>query len=234
MKKLFLTFCMWLMTMPAFAGKPIDLDTKIKWKPIVVVAAMHDAGIRGDKSDCWERIYTDILGGIAEKKTCSLGEAIEICATAFATSVVQIYEGRGCNLSVNDMADMCSEFAVALYKENNKNITHIYLGDDAYHPAGRVYSKDKKFYVDSLSSPVKIKYWDEYVNCYDAVFEATTNKKIAVCAGFSAEDGWSETEFKVTDSKYKKYEFSLNSQQRLTRPDEGRAWLHYTLESKYF
>lgn len=217
MKKICMLFCALLMSFPALAGKKIDVNTPIKWNSIVVVAAMHDVGIRGDESFCWESVYEYILRKMSSKDKNSLKEAITYCVEALWNADYW----NECNLSKKSDT-ICPEFAVALVKENNKKVTSIALEDGAYHPAGRAYTEDKKFYVDDT----------EKSRCGYAVYEADTDKKIAVCKDFGGDDGVYEVDFKVIDARYKSYEFHLFEGHYLTSPDEGRIYLSYSIKGK--
>ncbi len=222
MKKIFIL--PFLIPTVAFAIK-IDANTKIAWNAIVVVAALHDVGLNGDSLNYHPDVvltYNRILDDLLNRKTFSAADAVSVCMQQCNKSVF-LKEGRG--ESGRKCPDICKNFGTSLITENNKGIKSIKLdgiyGDSVYHPMGRIYSSDKKFY--SFSADTKSS------TCNDAVFESSTDKKIAVCTDGFGEGGLSETHFKVIDQKYNGFDFVLGCKFCITcdNGDEGSCWLNY-------
>ena len=223
MKKIFILS--FLIPTVALAVK-IDANTKIAWNAIVVVAALHDVGLNGDSLNFHPDVvltYNRILDDLLNRKTFSATDAVSVCMQQCNKSVF-LKEGRG--QSGKKCPDICKSFGMALVTENNKGIKSIKLddsvyGDSVYHPMGRIYSRDKKFYAFSAGATL---------GNYDyAIFESSTNKKIAVRADGFGEGGLSETNFKVIDKKYNGVDFVLGCKYCITcdNGNEGSCWLDY-------
>lgn len=220
MKKIFILS----MLIPSIAlAVKIDANTKIKWNAIVVVAALHDVGLEAnpgtnlDVALTYDNILSDLLG----RETFSVVDAVSVCMQQ-CNKCSLLKEGHG--ESGKKCPEICKNFGTALVTENNKGTNSIKLSDYSYHPDGRIYSSDKKFYA-LISVDPKSSQW-----CKDAIFESSTNKKIAVCTlkGYFAEDGADEKHFDVIDSNYKGFDFVLGCNYCITcENDEGRCSLHY-------
>lgn len=212
-----------LTTLPAFAVK-INPDTQIQWNAIVVVAALHDVGLNGDSLNFHPDValtYNRILNDLLSRKTFSAADAVSVCVQQCDKSSF-LKEGRG--ESGKKCPDICKDFGMALATENNKGIKSIKLDEgyyDGYHPLGRVYTSDNKFYSLSVE--------EKTGGCNDAIFESSTDKKIAVCTDGFGEGGVSETHFKITDPKYNGFDFMLGCKYCITCPggDEGVCRLEY-------
>ena len=215
-----------LIALPVFAVK-ITADTQIKWNAIVVVAAANSVGLESYYGTHTEisSTYNKIMDDLLNRKTFSANEAVSVCIKYCEKSDF-LKNGRG--KSAKQCPDMCETFGYALVVENNKGTKSLALDvDGAYHPAGRVYTKDKRFYAEKTN----IK---NSARCSDVIFESATNKKIAVCSNEIAEDGASDIVFKITDSRYKGYEFKELCHYSLTVDDDGGCWLSYeSPQSKY-
>ncbi len=202
----------------------IDANTKIQWNAIVVVAALHDVGLNGNSRKFHPDVvltYNRILDDLLSRKTFSAADAVSVCVQQCNKSSF-LKEGRGD--SGKKCPDICKNFGMALVTENNKGRKSIKLsegGYDTYHPMGRIYTSDNKFYA--LSVEEKTNSWN------DSIFESSTNKKIAVGIDVFGDDGLSETYFKITDPKYNGFDFVLSCSYCLTCPDgdEGKCWLDY-------
>ncbi len=203
----------------------IDANTKIQWNAIVVVAALHDVGLNGDSLNFHPDVvltYNRILDDLLSRKTFSATDAVSVCVQQCNKSSF-LKEGRG--ESGKKCPDICKDFGMALVTENNKGIKSIKsdggYGTVSYHPMGRIYTSDNKFYALSVKEKTDA--------CNYAIFESSTNKKIAVCTDGFGEGGLSETHFKITDQKYNGFDFVLGCKYCITcdNGDEGACWLEY-------
>lgn len=229
MKKIFMLFL--LVPTVAFAVN-IDANTQRKWNSLVVVAALHDAGLYGNGYKYHADVvqtYNDIVENLLKRKTFSVKDAVSVCVQQCNKSAF-LKEGRG--QSGRKCPSICKDFGDALITESNKNVKYMYLGDlFGYHPQGRIYSgKDGTgdFYANK-STPVTIQgnknRTGQPLSCEYAVFESKTNKKIAVCDSMGGEDGVFSMYFKSIDSNYKNYNFILECSYSMLSDDEGRCSL---------
>lgn len=238
MKKIFIL--PFLIPMAAFAVK-IDANTKIQWNAIVVVAALHDVGLEShfDSNSDVALTYNRILEDLLNRKTFSATDAVSVCMQQCNKSSF-LKEGRG--QSGKKCPDICKGFGMALVTENNKEIKSIQLGengygvDPAYHPMGRIYSFDKKFYVASTKTDYTLSKDNPkfHLPCNEAVFESKSNKIVAVCDSITAEGGVSDIEFMVVEPKYKEYGFRSSCSFSMLQNDEGSCSLSVSSpESRY-
>ena len=176
----------------------IDINTKIKWNSIVVVAAAHDVGLEAENNTHPEvsSTYYRILGDLLERETFSVADAVSVCNKECKKSQF-LKEGRG--QSGKKCPELCTGFVDALISVNNeftktKNITVGNEGLVVKQADGtlKIYSADKKYYaicshgsqVQSLAKKYSniCKYDSEHVAINDAgvVFETKANKPIAL------------------------------------------------------
>ena len=171
----------------------IDINTKIKWNSIVVVAAAHDVGLEAEDNTHPEvsSTYYRILGDLLERETFSVADAVSVCNKECNKSQF-LKEGRG--QSGKKCPEICKSFGEALIAENNR-ATDVY---GYYTSYGRVYSKDKQFYVDSKDKKVFL-------------FKSGTNKKIGEpgLMGGYREDERTYVIFHIIDPVYDGYEFEM-------------------------
>lgn len=210
MKKILLYGSILISTSALALG--IDINTKIKWNSVVVVAAAHDVGLEA-KGDTYYEVsstYYRILGDLLERDTFSVADAVSVCNQECNKSQF-LKEGRG--QSGKKCPEICKSFGNALIEENNKKTYALQLDDEGYvyDSRGRIYTYDKEFYAyetETMYSGKENGSRDD-APCYTAIFETKTDKKIAICAGTWSEDGAIEESFTITDAKYKDYEFIL-------------------------
>lgn len=201
----------------------IDINTKIKWNSIVVVAAAHDVGLEAENNTHPEvsSTYYRILGDLLERETFSVADAVSVCNKECKKSQF-LKEGRG--QSGKKCPEICKSFGNALIEENNKKTDSVDMGPmnntRGYSPAGRVYDKNKKFYALQDAASVHNLDYDDVEKgrwnkekCTWKLFEFDTNKQIGVCDNYresrSHNDLFGSADFKITDQRYKDAKFSL-------------------------
>lgn len=201
----------------------IDINTKIKWNSIVVVAAAHDVGLEAENNTHPEvsSTYYRILGDLLERETFSVADAVSVCNKECKKSQF-LKEGRG--QSGKKCPEICKSFGNALIEENNKKTDSVDMGPmnntRGYSPAGRVYDKNKKFYALQDAASVHNLDYDDVEKgrwnkekCTWKLFEFDTNKQIGVCDNYresrSNNDLFGSADFKITDQRYKDAKFSL-------------------------
>ena len=161
----------------------------------MVVAALRDAGLQADYGTYSDvaLTYNRILEDLLERSTFSVTEAVSVCMQQCNKSTF-LKEGRG--QSGRKCPEVCEDFGNALVVENNRKIDSLLSEENCYNPYGRIYSANKKFYVDGSGEKT-------------AVYESKTNKKIATVSDGFGEDGTSETNFVPIVFDYEGYCFSM-------------------------
>ena len=131
----------------------IDINTKIKWNSIVVVAAAHDVGLNAEYDTHTEvsSTYYRILGDLLERDKFSVADAVSVCNQECNKSAF-LREGRG--QSGKKCPEICKSFGNALIEENNKKTYALQLDDEGYvyDSRGRIYTHDKEFYADETET----------------------------------------------------------------------------------
>jgi hypothetical protein len=214
-----------LTTLPVIAAK-ITAETQITWNPIVIVAAANSVGLESYYRTNQEvsSVYNKIMYDLLNRKTFSAIEATSVCKKYCEKSEF-LKNSRG--ESGKKCPEICEGFGIALVAENNKGTNSLLLDADYnyYHPMGRVYTRDKQFYAENTKTIyVGGKHEPE---CRSAIFEAKTNKIIAVCAGSFGEDGALDVWYDIKDSRYKDYEFRKTCDYSLMVDDDGICSLIY-------
>ncbi|MBO4583215.1 MAG: hypothetical protein J5714_04145 [Alphaproteobacteria bacterium] len=221
MKKILLYGSILISTSALALG--IDINTKIKWNSVVVVAAAHDVGLEAGDYTYYEvsLTYYRILGDLLERDKFSVADAVSVCNQECNKSAF-LREGRG--QSGKKCPEICKNFGNALIEENNKKTDSVDMGPmdntRAYSPAGKVYDKNKKFYALQDAASVHNLDYDDVEKgrwnrekCTWKLFEFDTNKQIGVCDNYgearSNNDLVGGADFKITDKRYKDAKFSL-------------------------
>lgn len=188
----------------------IDINTKIKWNSIVVVAAAHDVGLEAENNTHPEvsSTYYRILGDLLERETFSVADAVSVCNKECKKSQF-LKEGRG--QSGKKCPEICKSFGNALIEENNKGATKLETGNDGFYDShGRIYTDDENFYALKTDKIYTYSRWGW--PCSFAVFDAKNDKMIATCD--EATGGLDEIDtgtgyFKIINSAYEKYKFDI-------------------------
>lgn len=200
MKKLLIVGAFVMSFGVAVAGPKININTPVKWATSVIKAALNQAGLIGSSDANWDvRVtYERILAELLELDKFSVKQSAEVCLKHCKKSD---YLSKGQGASGKKCPDICKSFSDALLAENNKAAKSSTGGkgkssNSVTPEKDRIYSADRKFYIgkgDTIKLSVNPK------QCSEAVFETSTNKKVAVCNG--------AVHLTVTDSRYQNYVF---------------------------
>lgn len=208
---------LFLITTSAFAVS-IDANTQIRWNAVVISYALTEIGLTDSYSSYGpvSRTRNRILENLLQRETFSVAEAVTVCMQE-CNKEEFLRDGRGD--SGRKCPAICEDFSIALIKSNNESPDNVvFIGKTAGVASGKIYTQNRKFYAMSTGdrgNTVDLSSYNFYTkDCDWAIFESSTDTKIAKCTEYSVEYGgegfyMGNIAFEVTDSKYKDYVFSV-------------------------